>query len=191
MAQGGDIIADRGKSLEDEFFRREDQRLLEKLRELKQVETTRASLAEASGIKNEAVLDKLLALGIRAEMVAALAVVPLAEVAWADGAIDARERTAVLAAAQKAGVAPGSAQYDLLARWLEHRPDAKLLTAWQHLIQGLGEKMTPAETAALKSALLDNARAVASASGGFLGLGSKISESEEALLKQLTAAFPS
>ena len=58
-----EVLRDRGRSLEDEFFRREDQRLLAKLNELKAVETNREALAKASGIARPEVLDKLLGLG--------------------------------------------------------------------------------------------------------------------------------
>jgi len=39
--------------------------------------------------------------------------------------------------------------------------------------------MSEVEVAALRSGLLDRARAVAAASGGFLGLGSKVSGAED------------
>jgi hypothetical protein len=71
-----EILRDRGRSLEDEFFRREDKRLLDRLKELKATEDNREALAKASGITKPAVLDKLMQLGVRAETLAALAVVP-------------------------------------------------------------------------------------------------------------------
>ena len=119
-----EILRDRGRSLEDEFFRREDQRLLAKLNDLKAAATTREALAKASGINAPEVLDKLLALGIKAETVAALSIVPLVEVAWADGSLDARERQVILDRARDSGVAPGSTAQALLEAWLERRPDA-------------------------------------------------------------------
>jgi hypothetical protein len=189
MPDQPEILADRGKALEDQFFRKEDQRLIQKLRAMKETEATREALAKASGIKDEAVLQKLVDLGVHAETVAALSVVPLVEVAWADGSLDAKEKRAILDGAAKSGVAPGSTGYELLERWLEHRPERRLLTAWTHLVRGLCDQMAPGEAAALKSALVDSARAVAVASGGFLGLGSKISPAEENLLRQLESPF--
>ncbi len=62
---------------------------MNRLRELKQKEITREALAKASGISNQVILDKLLDLDIRPEIVGALAIIPLVEVAWADGSIDA------------------------------------------------------------------------------------------------------
>jgi len=183
------ILRDRGRDLEDEFFRREDQRLIERLNELKAVETTREALAKATGITKPAVLDRLMALGIRAETVTALLMVPLVEVAWADGTLDAKERRAILDRAGDSGVARGSAEYALLEAWLDRRPDPKLLTAWTHLVQGMCEQLGPDEAARLKAGLLERARAVAGASGGVFGIGSKVSNIEAAVLAQLEAAF--
>jgi len=183
------ILRDRGKSLEDEFFRREDQRLMKRLAELKAAETTREGLAKASGITNPAVLDKLIELGIRPETVAALSIVPLVEVAWADGSLDTKERRAILDRARDSGIAPGSTEHTLLEVWLDRRPEPKLLTAWTHMVQGMAEQLGPDGTARLKAGLLERARAVAAASGGVLGLGSKISSAEAAMLAQLEGAF--
>jgi hypothetical protein len=184
-----EILRDRGRGLEDEFFRREDQRLIARLSELKAAEATREALAKASGITQPAVLDALVALGIRAEIVAALSVVPLVEVAWADGSLDAKERSAILDRAGQSGIAPGSTEHALLEAWLDRPPDPKLLTAWTHLVRGIGEQLGPEEAARLKTTLLEHARAVAGASGGVLGLGTKVSGAEAAMLARLESAF--
>jgi hypothetical protein len=179
----------RGQSLEDEFFRREDLRLLERLKNKQATESARAALAKTTGISNAKVLDKLMELGVRPETVAALSIVPLLEVAWADRSIDAKERQAVLAGARTAGLAPDSVEYAMLETWMERPPEPKLLTAWTHLVQGLCAELPPAEIAKMKSGLLDRARAVAGASGGVLGLGSKVSGAEAIVMKRLEKAF--
>jgi hypothetical protein len=188
MAKMPDNIGERARSLEDEFFRKEDQRALRRLQELRERELTREALAKASGIKNAAILDKLVELGVRAETVAALAIVPLAEVAWADGSIDPKEERAILERAEKSGVAPGSADHDLLKGWLERRPEPKLLTAWTHMIGGICEHLTPEQVDALRSGLVERARAIAMASGGLLGMGA-VSRAEEEMIQTLAAAF--
>lgn len=182
-------IRGRGFSLEEEFFRREDQRLLERLKAAQAAESAREALSKVSGITNAAVLDKLMALEIRPAMVTALSVVPLVEVAWADGTLDAKERAAVLAHARDSGFAPGSAEQVLLEAWLDKRPEPHLLVAWGHLVEGLCEALPPAERAKMQSTLLDRARSVAKASGGTLGLGSKISKAEAAVLAKLEHPF--
>ncbi len=186
MPDSPEILHDRGRSLEDEFFRREDQRLLQRLSELKAAETTREALAKASGITTPAVLDQLVQLGIRAETLAALSVVPLVEVAWADGELDAKERRAIV---ERADVPRDSTAGALLEAWLDRRPDAKLMTAWTQTVRAMRDQLGPEEVARLRASLLDRARAVAAASGGMFGIGSKVSKAEAEMLARLEAAF--
>jgi hypothetical protein len=188
MADDPRILNERGRALEEEFFRKEDQRLIAKLKELKAKEATREELGRISGIKNTAILDRLVELGINPQTMAALAIVPLAEVAWADGAMDAKEEQAILDRAAKSGVVPGSSGYDLLKSWLERRPDPKLLTAWIHMMQGISENLSGEQVEALRAGLVERVRAVASASGGVLGVG-KISSAEAEMIRQLESAF--
>jgi len=188
MADTPQILGDKIRTLEDEFFRKEDQRFIQLRRDLQEKAVSREALAKVSGIKNEAILDKLLQLGIRAEVLAALALVPLVEVAWADGSLDDRERREILARAEKSGVAPGSPGHALLQSWLERKPEPKLLTAWIQMVAGLSEHMTPEQVQALRAGLVERARAIASASGGLLGVG-KISAAEADMIQQLESAF--
>ena len=178
-----------GDSLEEEFFRREDQRLLARLRELREQENARDTLSQATGITSPAVLDRLLALKIQPEIIAALRIVPLVEVAWADGSLDEKERQAVLSGAQEAGIPAGSAAYALLDAWLKKKPEPHLLTAWTTLIQGMSASLPEAEVKKLEASLMERVRRVAGASGGVLGLGSKVSKQEAAVLEKLSKAF--
>jgi hypothetical protein len=186
MPDSPEILRDRGRSLEDEFFHREDQRLLKRLGELKAAETTREALAKASGITAPAVLDQLVQLGIRAETLAALSVVPLVEVAWADGDLDARERRAIV---ERSGIARESTAGALLEAWLDRRPDPKLLSAWTATVRAMRDQVGPEGAARLKTSLLQGANAVAAASGGLFGVGSKVSKAEAEMLARLEAAF--
>ena len=64
MAGEPEILRERGRSLEEEFFRREDARLRENLRQAAQRASAREALERASGIKNPAVIDRLIALAL-------------------------------------------------------------------------------------------------------------------------------
>ena len=189
MPHDPEYLRDRGKSLEDEFFRQEDQRLLARLKELRSAELSREALAKASGITKPEVLDRLLKLGIQAQTLAALSIVPLIEVAWADGELDAKERRAVLEHAGAAGITSGSPAYGLLEAWLEHRPSQQLLDAWRDLVRAIREQIGPDEAERLKGEIVERARVVARASGGVLGLGSKVSSAEAAMLASLERPF--
>ena len=190
MTQSEGFFEEKRKSLEEEFFHRESQRQLENLRQVRIKEQSREELSQASGIQNEVILDRLLELGITAQTVAALAVVPLVEVVWADGHLDEKEKQAFLQAAGQFGLSAGSVNYDLLESWLSKRPDRRLRQSWREYIQGLCEELKPEEREALKSDLLRRARDMAEASGGILGLGSKISKAEMDTLEELADAFP-
>ncbi len=178
----------RSNDLEDAFFLKEDQKLIEQLRALKKMAETREVLKQISGIHNDAVLDKLVALEIHPEIIATLTLVPLIEVAWADGSIDAKEKEAILKSAEGSDFVKGSIDYTLLEQWLIHKPEPKLLAAWSHFIEGLCQKLSSTEKISLKEEIMQKANAVAEAAGGFLGIG-KISEEEKAMLKKLEGSF--
>jgi len=187
-SQNPDSLSERGHSMEEEFFRREDAKLLEKLRGLKNAQTTREMLGKATGITDEAVLDKLMSLKIGGETAAALSVLPFVEVAWADGTIDAKEREALITHAKSKGFTPGTTEYALLETWLEARPEPRFFAAWTELVGGLCAQLNAGEIVALRTKMIDRARSVAQASGGVLGIG-KISSAETAMLTKLERVF--
>jgi hypothetical protein len=177
------------QNLLDSFFIKEDQKLIEKLRAMRKLAETKEELLKVSGIKNDAVLTKLVELNVRPEALASLSLVPLVEVAWADGSVDEDEKKAVLKAVEQLGFAKGSADFELVLQWMEHRPAPQMLEAWMHYIEGLCEKLTIPEKKGLKEELVGHSRAIATASGGFIGLGNKISKAEDGILKKLESAF--
>jgi hypothetical protein len=177
------------RELEDSFFLKENQKLIEKRQALNKLKQTKEALSKVSGIHDDGILQKLIDLEIHPNTVASLAVVPLIEVAWADGEIDDKEREAVLQAANSDGIRRGDIEYELLENWLAHRPEPRLLAAWRHYIEGLCAVLTADERSALKRELLEYAASVARASGGLLGLGNRISKSEAAVLRTLEEAF--
>ena len=189
MSESGGFLAERGKILEEEFFYKENQRLLEQLRQMKRMEDSKEALAEASGITDDAVLQSLLDLHIDAQTMAALALVPLIEVAWADDYLDEKEKQAILAAAHASGLEKGHVAYDVLESWLTHQPKPKLLKTWVEYIRELRGQLSEEEQKSLKTSLLGRAESVAGASGGYLGLGFKVSKTEAAMLKTLEEAF--
>ncbi len=184
-----EILTRQALRLEDEFFAKQDAILIEQRKKLLAMEHTQAALTAVSGIRNEAILKKLVELNIHPDLLATLALVPLVEVAWADGEIQPNERKAILEGASKIGMSQGSVDYTILEEWLKQSPPKSLLTAWIHYVEGLCEVLTDDERDKLKSNLLHHAQTVAESAGGFLGLISPISSKEKALLAQMAAAF--
>lgn len=177
------------RSLEEAFFARQNAKLLERLRETGERDERRAALRAAIPNADVALIDHLEDLGLGAETVLAITLVPLALVAWADGSIDAKERKAILDAAPERGIAPGSPAHELLVSWLETKPGAELVETWRRYVRGVWEQLNESERTALRSRMLGMARGVAEAAGGFLGMGNKVSAAEQAVLDDMTATL--
>jgi hypothetical protein len=177
------------KALEDAFFAEQNRKLLEQLQERARTAERRAVLKAALELDDDALIDRLVELDMNVESVVAFGLVPLVEVAWADGEIQSAERKAILDALASKGAEPGGIAYRLVENWLSHKPEPQLLETWRHYAAAIGEALEPARRDALKRAILDQTRAVAESAGGFLGLGSKISDAEQAVLDELEWAF--
>ena len=184
-----DVLADRRKELEESFFRQQNQKLVEKLKAEKQKALDKAGISRVSGVKDDAVLERLVELKLTAETLAAFTLFPLVDVAWADGAVDAREKKAALEAAEQAGLKSGSDAYALLEGWLKQPPPPAVRDAWTNYVKSLTATLPASDRALLKNELLGRARAVAESTGGILGLGNKVSKAEADVLKALEAAF--
>jgi hypothetical protein len=180
-----DNLNNAAKTLEDAFFAKEDARLLQKLRDRAKEQERRAAMREAVRVDDDALIDHLIALGLEPAAVLALQLVPMAAVAWADGQIEPRERDAVLKAADAHGLTQDSVAGQMLDRWLVQRPGAELVEAWKRHMRALWPLLSPKERDEMRASALERARSVAEAAGGFLGLTSRVSAGEKAVLDDL------
>ena len=183
-------LREREQALSDVFFQGVAEELRTRLELRSAEEAARGALAEATGIDDPSVLAELAGLGIRVDTLAALTLIPLIDVAWADGVMDERERRAVLAAAAATGSEPGSTSYRLLEIWTTDQPPPDMTKAWQLFIQALCGKLERDASARLARNLLGRAREVAAAAGSRLERKPHVSPEEEACLRALAEAFP-
>lgn len=181
-------LDERGRALRAVFFppQATDYREAIRLREAELAAV--GALREASGIADEKTLRKLAGLGIRPETLAALTMIPIVEVAWADGEMDERERAAILEGAESVGIDPGTPSYGLLRIWTDDAPAPDLFTAWRDFIVALCGELDDVARARLRERLVGSARTVAEAAGGILGVD-PISPEEERILRDLDRAF--
>jgi len=178
----------RRQTLEDMFFYEQDRRIIEQREKLHQLKQTKANLAKVSGIHDDALLEKLIELKIGAETLATLIGVPLIEVAWADGAMDDKERKKLFEYAEKAGLRQKGLDPKVMSVLLTNKPDPALFKAWKHYIQTRCKELGAHERKALEDEVMADARSIADAAGGVLGLA-KISAEEKAMLKAIEEAF--
>ena len=183
-----DAFETRGNSFEEAYFRTKDAELVAKLRKVFDQKMTKDELRKAAGINDEAVLDRLAALNVHGETMTAFKLLPLVELAWADGKVTKDEAAAVLAAAVKVGVAPDSQGYARMKDWLDRGPAEDGRLAWKMYAEQLRKTLSPAELKTFHDDLLANAKKVAEASGGIFGF-SKVSPSEQKVLDAINKAL--
>lgn len=183
-----DSLEERGRALENQFFDKENKAKLAQMKAKLDTQRSREELRKASGMSDDAVLDKLVALGLKAETIAALSLVPLIAVAWADGSIQENERTAILQGAHGKGLEQGTDGYELLQSWLSKKPTEELFEAWEAYIKALAGQLNDEQNRLLKNQIVGFAKMVAASAGGILGFG-KVSGGEEKVLERIEAAF--
>jgi hypothetical protein len=181
-----DAFADRGRALEEEYFRKRERELIEKLRSRAVAEAELHRLGEQAGVTDEEILADLRDLGYTPETVMLLHLVPLVQMAWAEGGVSDRERELIVEAARARGVEPGSAADRQLAEWFTSRPSNRLFERTLRAIRALLEARPEEEREASRRELLSYCTAVASASGGLLGFGA-VSAEERAVLARVSS----
>lgn len=184
-----DAFEARARALEDKFFHQKDKQLLEQFRENLKSAEAKDALRSSSGITDDDLLDTLIHMNIRAETLASLTLLPLAAVAWADGKMEKGERKAILEAAAARNLTEGTAGYSMIENWLNEKPAAEIFFVWREYVGALKESMDAEAFAKLKSEVLGQAKHVAEAAGGLLGLVNNVSAVEKAKLKELEEAF--
>ncbi|MCP4782382.1 MAG: hypothetical protein GY903_33905 [Fuerstiella sp.] len=183
-----DVFRRRGTALEDEFFRRVDEKLAQALREKWQHERDVESLKQESRIEDVTVIEEMRSVGIHPGMIRAITLVPAIHVAWANGFIEKQERDAVQHAAHSIGISEESTTGHLLASWLDHQPTPDLLQAWADYVAELHKVLDLVSYRHLHNNAVDTARNIAEAAGGVLGVYS-VSVAEEGAIRQIDQAF--
>jgi hypothetical protein len=183
-----DAFAERERALEDDYFRRKDRELIEKMRRRGEIEQAVKGLAEATGVSDEELLQDLYERGFTAETARLLHLVPLVEIAWAEGGVVAREREMILEIARARGIKAGTEAYRHLEQWLTVRPKQGLFESALRVLRAMFASLPPEDQAKSRQSLLDYCRTIAALSGGILGIG-RVSNEEHALLDRIAREF--
>ncbi len=130
----------------------------------------------------------LASLGIHDQTLRALALIPLVQVAWADGQLDDKERSAILEAAGSLGLERDGQSLQLLSEWLAGPPEDRLFQAWRGYVEALLPQLSVEGRLRLQETVLVRARGVAQAAGGVVGLRT-VSRTEEIVLQRLAGVF--
>lgn len=172
---------DHGRDLEEDYFRRQDQELVERMRKQAAAEKTRRELGEKTGLTDPALLADLEGLGFTPDTVALLPVIPVVQVAWAEGGVSTKERALVVDFARKRGIAEGSAADAQLQSWLNARPSNDVFQKATRLIQAMLSAGGAAAQDLNADDLVAYCESIAAASGGVFGIGAVSAEEKQAL----------
>ena len=160
-----DIFQQRETYFEEEYFRKKDFALIEKLKAVFQKKIDKESIRKAVGVTNEQLLDRLVAMQLDGELMGAFLLYPLIEIAWADGDLSEREAKSVLAAGEKQGVRPGSRAYRMLDDRLHRGPDPEARKIWFLYAEELKKVLSPRDLETFRNDILERARGIVAATG--------------------------
>jgi len=174
--------------LEEQWFHEKEARRRQQMREEFERkaadEHRKREIAGQLGTDDEAVVERIHALGLAGDVVEIIHLLPLVQIAWADGAVSIAERTAILRAVEAHGVAPGSPAATFMASLLESRPSDTLLDEILAILRDIlaARDLHP-------TSMLEACQKVAEASGGLLGLGNKVSAEERDAIQKVVRAL--
>lgn len=174
---------------EEEYFQRENLEKKEKLRRKQQLQAIqqqeRESIAKTLATSQE-IADEAMDLGFDAETARVLPLIPLIQVAWADGKVTLAQSEKVLSKAEAYGVAPDTPAHDFLSLLLDKEPSTVFFKRANKVIKAIVDDNPGGD---ITTNVLPWSQAVAEASGGFFGLTNPISKKERSALSQIASIF--
>ena len=87
-----DGLTDQARKREEDYFRKRDRELIERMRAAAAADQTRRDLEAKTGLHDPALLQDLQELGFEPDTLALLPLVPIIQVAWAEGGVSGADR---------------------------------------------------------------------------------------------------
>ncbi|QDG53383.1 hypothetical protein FIV42_22345 [Persicimonas caeni] len=174
---------------EDKYFKQRDMEKIAEARREQQLEAIRQQ--EREGVQDvlqssDEVAAEALALGFDSETARVLPLVPLIQMAWADGSVTTAENEKVLELAYRFGIEREGPAHNFLTLLLGEQPSDVFFERVDRVIAHLVEEQPNYWQ---DKSVVDLAREVAEASGGFFKLTSPINGDEKKLLDRFAELF--
>ncbi len=178
------IFAERERWLEEEYFRKQDQLLIEQIHQQKAQEADRQRIAELTGLNDAETIAALQELGYTSDTVELLHMLPLVEVAWASGVMTEKHRAAILKVARMRGIQENSLSDEKLMQWIDEKPSDELFGASLRAIRLILEALPPEERKHERDDLLAHCNQIAHALFGRLW-GHEVVQEEEQMVAHI------
>jgi uncharacterized tellurite resistance protein B-like protein len=167
---------------EEHYFAKENAEargaLREKLEKSAQALSDRQKMGKALGSSDEELLEALGELGFSGETAVIFDLLPLVHVSWADGKVQRGERAAIFSILEERKIGEEHPAFVMMESLLEEQPSEAFIDTTLALLQRLGASGKSTD-------VVDMCVRVAEASGGLLGIGSRISDAECSLIAQV------
>ncbi len=173
--------AARGKT---RYFYQKDRELIEKMRKAAANEKARSEMAGRIRINEPGLISDLQELGFTPETVRVLPLMPIVQLAWAEGGVSPAERTLLVSLARNRGIDEGSPADQLLADWMARAPSPEIFSNAMRLIRAMLANAAPGPDMISADDIIRYCELIAEASGGIFGIG-KVSAEERATLAQI------
>lgn len=183
-----DTFATWKRTQEEKYFRQKEQEFIERIDLLTALEGERQDMAQVIGVADEEILREIQESGFTCETVKLLYLVPIVQIAWAEGKVTNRERKLIFEAARAQGIEENRLAYQKLSEWLMERPSEEFFDKSLHLIRMILQILPREKQQDSKVNLFSHCTEVAEASGGaagFLGGGYKICDEERTVIKRV------
>jgi uncharacterized tellurite resistance protein B-like protein len=135
-------------------------------------------MGKALGSSDEELLEALGELGFSGETAVIFDLLPLVHVSWADGKVQRGERAAIFSILEERKIGEEHPAFVMMESLLEEQPSEAFMDTTLALLQRLGASGKSTD-------VVDMCVRVAEASGGLLGIGSRISDAECSLIAQV------
>lgn len=151
-------------------------------------EAKKRALAEFACIKDNDLLEALVDADFTPMTLPALQLAPIAFVAWASESVTDEENQTAISSIFELRLYEYPMAVGRVQSWMDHRPTQDLWELWVTYTKYRLSRFSPAVRKQLGEQLLRQAKRVALASGGFIGLG-KICSAEQLVLNKIRNVF--
>jgi hypothetical protein len=182
-----DGITDHIRAQEEEYFRRKDRELVERLRRADAERKAQQAIERETGLHDAEMLRQLDELGFTPDTIALLPLIPLLQVAWAKAGVSNAERQMILALARSRGIQNDSVADHALKLWMDAKPSEDTFQKATRLISaiiGSPDHRVHIDT----DELLAYCEKIAHCSGGIFGIG-VVSAEERAAIAKIAASL--
>ena len=178
----------RNRTNEEVYFQKRDRELIEQMRQRAKAQQELRELGQQVGVTDPELSRELAEMGFTPETVKLLPLIPILEMAWAEGEVTTAERKMVVDVARGRGIEAGGTADLQLADWLDRRPEDSVFRRAGRLINALFESggrfhITPDD-------IIKYCEAIADVSGGLFGIR-RVSSDERATLSRIASEIKS